>query len=270
MKCDDLKNWFADSLSGSGDEALDADARAHLAGCPKCSSEYETLHRLWDKLGNLGEAEPGRSMRARFYSMLDGYKDGIELSQGRDKGKRSGFWYGWLLPGMPALQIALAVLFLIAGAVIGRLSVVEGPGKSEITQLRSEVHEMTQMVALSLLQQQSASERLAGVSMSQRVGQPDEKVLNALVHALDFDPSVDVRLAAIDALYRFSDQRLVRRALVDSLPRQGSPLVQIALIDLIVELRERQSAEVLRRLADDGNINQAVRERARWGLQRLS
>lgn len=105
---------------------------------------------------------------------------------------------------------------------------------------------------------------------SQRVRQPDEKVLNAPVHALNYDPSVDVRLAAVDALFQFSDQHMVRQALVESLSRQTSPLVQIALIDLMVEMREKQSEEVLRRMAADRNVNQTVRERAKWGLQRLS
>ncbi len=271
MKCDDLKDWLADSLSGSGGESLDAEIHAHLASCRQCSIEYESLSRLWERLGSLSDAEASTALRARFYSMLDGYKDGIGLSL--KQGKRrwgTGFWSERFIPGTPVFQFAIAALFLVAGIVIGRLLIPVASSSSDLAQLREEVHGMKRMVALSLMQQQSASERLAGVSWSQRVRQPDEKVLNALVQALNYDPSVDVRLAAMDALYQFSDQSSVRRALLEALPGQSSPMVQIALIDLMVQLGERQSAGTLRQLADDKNVNEAVRQRARWGLQRLS
>jgi hypothetical protein len=45
--------------------------------------------------------------------------------------------------------------------------------------------------------------------------------------------------------------------------------VQIALIDAMVELRERRSIEALRTLADDRQVNEVVRQRASWGLQRI-
>jgi HEAT repeat protein len=242
-----------------------------LTACRRCDGEYEGLSRLWNKLGMLPDAEPGRGMRARFYSMLDGYRDGIEISRHQ---RRPGWglepWLSGLLGGSPVFQFALAALILVAGVLIGRMLVAPAPGNPELADLRAEVNGMRQMVTLSLLQQQSASERLAGVSWSQRVGRPDERVLTALVQALNSDPSVDVRLAAVDALFRYSSRNEVRQALVQSLSRQTSPLVQIALIDLMVELGEKQSSEVLRRMATDADLNEAVRQRARWGLQQLS
>jgi hypothetical protein len=44
-------------------------------------------------------------------------------------------------------------------------------------------------------------------------------------------------------------------------------MVQIALIDLLVQLHEHQSADVLRQLTNDANQNQLVRQRALRGLQ---
>jgi anti-sigma factor RsiW len=151
MKCKDLKDRLADYLLGGGDEAVNAEISAHLADCRGCSSEYESLSRLWDKLGLLGDAEPSKTMRARFYSMLDGYKDGIELSMQQQKG-RSGLneWLGRILPATAVLQFALAVLLLVAGAVIGRIFSIEGRSSSEMAQLREEVHNMRQMVTISL------------------------------------------------------------------------------------------------------------------------
>jgi hypothetical protein len=47
-------------------------------------------------------------------------------------------------------------------------------------------------------------------------------------------------------------------------------MVQISLIDLLVQLHERQAAEALKQLMNDNNQNQIVRQRAQWGLQKLS
>ena len=125
------------------------------------------------------------------------------------------------------------------------------------------------MVALSLLQQQSASQRLKGVSWTGQIEMPGNEIVSALLDTLTHDANVNVRLASIDALKRFADQQNVRVATVDALTHQDSPLVQVALIDFMVEINEREAVPELRRLSEDTTVNQAVRERARWSLQRI-
>jgi HEAT repeat protein len=173
-----------------------------------------------------------------------------------------------LLP-RPALQAALAALLLGCGALLGYLAAGKARDGEELISLRQEMHGMRQLVTLSLLQQQSASERLEGVSWSRRLERPDPEVQNALFDALRHDQSVNVRLAALEALRPLAAQEPVRRQLMDSLSAQPSPLVQISLIDLMVEIRERKAVEALRRISIDENANPTVRKRAGWGLQQL-
>ena len=129
---------------------------------------------------------------------------------------------------------------------------------------------MYQLVTLSLLQQQSASERIRGLSWSQRVSQPEPQVLSALLQVLDYDPNANVRLAAVDALQQFSDQPMVRQGLVQAVTRQSSPLVQIALIDLLVQIQEKRSVDTFKRMIADENLNDAVKQRAERALKQLS
>jgi HEAT repeat protein len=91
------------------------------------------------------------------------------------------------------------------------------------------------------------------VSWSSQVNHPDPEFLTTLVHTLNYDPNVDVRLAAVDAIARFAGYSTVRIDLVRSLPKQDSPLVQIALIDLLVQLHERQSVDAFKRIIEDTN-----------------
>ena len=125
------------------------------------------------------------------------------------------------------------------------------------------------MVSLSLMQQQSASERLKGVSRTGQLERPSGELVAALLDTLMHDPNVNVRLATIDALKRSATRDAVRRGVIDALPRQISPLVQIALIDFMVEKSGRDAVETLRRLSNDAMADEAVRARALQGLQQI-
>ena len=91
----------------------------------------------------------------------------------------------------------------------------------------------------------------------------------ALMHTLKHDSSVDVRLAALDALRRYNSQPSVREGVVESLTTQNSPMVQIAIIDMLVELKEARAAQQIKKLEQNPQLDPTVRERARWGLAQL-
>ena len=50
-----------------------------------------------------------------------------------------------------------------------------------------------------------------------------------------------MRLAAVDALHSFGASPVTRAAVVQSIRKQDTPLVQIALIDLLVDLKEKEA-----------------------------
>jgi HEAT repeat protein len=128
---------------------------------------------------------------------------------------------------------------------------------------------MRQLVALSLLQQQNASERLKGVTWSYRVDQSDTEVLSALLYTVNHDQNVNVRLAAVDALHAFADSPVVRKGLLQAIRKQESPMVQVALIDALADLRDVHAVSALQTMARDPEANPAVRERAKWALGKL-
>jgi len=173
------------------------------------------------------------------------------------------------------LQGLAAAAVLFVGIAVGRYGAQETmrplatESSSDIAAMRNEMRELREMVSLSLMQQQSASNRLKGVTWTGQLDRPSSEVVAALLDALMHDPNVNVRLATIDALERFASREDVRRGTIEAVRRQMSPLVQIALIDFMVKTNERESVETLRRLARDPHVNDAVRARAAWGLQQL-
>jgi HEAT repeat protein len=62
----------------------------------------------------------------------------------------------------------------------------------------------------------------------------------------------------------------VIRAMVDAIPVQDSPLVQIALLDMLVQLNAKSAAPQLTRLSQDAQVDEVVRQRAAWALQKLA
>jgi len=270
MTCQQITERFPDYLVGSLEGAAKLEIEAHLNACAACRQEAESLRAIWTKMGDLPKAQPSEVVRARFYAMLEAYQQGLQHAQAapRLRDVVNGWLERWW-PKQPAFQLAFALAFMIIGMFAGPRFNPPPRDNDEMVTLRHELHSMRELMTLTLLRQESSSERLQGVSWVQNMANPDSELLSALLHRLDYDPNINVRLAAVDAMYLFINQPLVRQGLMQSLSRQTSPLVQIALIDLLVEMREKQAAAALKQLILNEKINADVKQRAEWGIQQL-
>jgi len=262
MNCEEAKLDLPEYLSHSLTEARELEFAAHIAGCEACRAETERLGTLWKGLALLPGmmAAPGDNVRERFYESLAAYKHGMASARPSWREKLAAFW--------PAVAFAMLAVGVGIGYMVRPGAAPQANG-SEVAQLRGEVSSMRQMVALSLMQQQSAGERLRGVSWAYRAAPSDTEVLSALLETVNNDASVNVRMAAVDALHTFGSSPVTRTAIVQSIPKQTSPLVQIALIDLLVDLKAAEMATELRKLAADASLDAGVRERATWAIGRL-
>jgi len=269
MTCDELSHRLPELWAGEASDAARRELETHLASCRACRAEADALGSLWESLGNLRAAEPPAALVARFEDELARESRAVEsnrFARGRDA-RGTGTPSRWTRH--PAWGLAAALLLAVVGFAAGR-SWPDVSHQTEIAELRGELKGMRQMVALSLLQQDSAADRLRGVTWSAGIDRPGSEVVSALLETLGHDANVNVRLAVIDALRELGrGEPRVRTALVAGLKSDPSPLVQVAIIDAIVSLGERQSADTLRAIADNPGVNEAVRQRARRGLQQL-
>lgn len=262
MNCDRAKETMVDSLAGrlaatgSRPDGTQWDFEHHLDECGQCREEFATMTRTWRAMSEWPEQEPGPNVRARFYQMLEAYDEGRRDAQAV---KRSA-WSFW--PKLPAVQFAAAAAMLVVGLGVGLWMSSRNGASQEVAGLKSEVQNMRQLVALSLLQQQSASDRLRGVTYSYRVESSDTEVLSALLRTMKTDSNVNVRLATVDALRQFGDSPVARRGIAQSLGRQDSPLVQVALLGLIGDLHDKGAVPEVRALAARTDTDPTVRERA--------
>jgi anti-sigma-K factor RskA len=273
MKCEEIGELLPDYLQGSLKAEQDNLVEEHMEQCADCREEV----LIWKKLSLLPAEQPSKESRERFEAMLEAYQTGRkDKASARLEREKSGSVWNWLRSpvGAVAWSAALLVIGVFAGVnagnYFGNKPVHSNTSQDEIAAMHTELTNMKQMVVLSMLQQQSASERLQGVSFSRREDQLDPQVMSALVHTLRYDGSVDVRLAALDALSRHGAQPQVHKGVVDALQEQQSPLVQVALIDLMLEWRDPDAAQRLRNFVQTPNLNPTVKQRADWALSKLN
>jgi hypothetical protein len=236
----------------------------HLQECDACAATYRDIAAT---LALVGDIEvPARDDRY-----------GLEMWQRirHDLPPQDVPWFAAFTGWHRFVVAGAAATLVVAAFAIGRYSTrttvapADTLQASNLAELRGELRQMREMLTLSLMQQQSATERLRGVSGSAQIDQPGNEVVGALLDTLMHDPNVNVRLACVDALRRFSRQDAVRRGTIQALSESSFPLVQIALIDYMVETKDKGAIDALSRLSEDAMVNEAVRDRAVWGVQQL-
>ena len=141
---------------------------------------------------------------------------------------------------------------------------------TELGAIRKEMQETKELMMLTMLKRESASDRIQAVNYSYEMNKPDEKILTALVYTLDHDINVNVRMAAAEAIARFGNEETVRNSLVNSLLKQQEPSLQIAVIDLLTSLKERRVMPVLQILATNEDTSEYVKKKAEESIKRLS
>lgn len=255
-------------LSGNLDPQDEEAVKAHLDSCAGCREEFQSLRLTWESLGKVPAEQPSGALRTRFYDMLKLY-EAMDRAPSHRRPSVSRFWLDRFLPRSPAVGFAVVLVVLIIGAVAGYELKSSQVNSLQLAQLHEEISGMNRLLTVSLLQQESAAERLQGVSWSYRLQGPDPEVRAALLTTLKHDANVNVRLAALDAISRSFTEPAVRREVMNALPAQTSPLVQIAIVDILVQFNEKQSIEIFKHMLTAPGVDKSVKQKLEQGLQKL-
>jgi hypothetical protein len=286
MNCQSARTVFSELLDPHAPATSHREVRTHLAGCPDCQREFAALSQTARALDAMTTPPPSPRLRQSFYAMLEEEKHSavaVRIATEREfRARRTSVWR-WL---SPLAGCALVAVGFFAGqrsvppAVAPAPTVAATPAtddatkrelvalREQISQHREQLEKMTTLVGYSILQQQQnpANERLKDVLVAARAENANDKVLDDLIQALTLDPSANVRLRAIEALYAHAERATVRAGVLAALPREQNPLVQLELIDFVATAQEREAAPLLERISADEGTNQAVRNAAKLAL----
>lgn len=223
---------------------------AWMAANPAAAEEVRALEAVWQGLSAWADERPSPQLETRFNAMLSAYERGLKAQKTTTS---PSFWillkqvWGYKPAWNVGWQLGFATACLVMGLGLGK----GFWGRDEVTthqiaQLQQQVDVLNQKMTISMLEQNSAAERLAGIDRLRMVAKPTDETLQALVHTLAYDPNVNVRLAAADALmpYLKKDANL-QTAFAASFKKQDSPVVQSYLIDILAQDRGKDSIRLL-------------------------
>lgn len=203
---------------------------------------------------------PSSKMDVRFYDML----------QQEKAAQRSFSWGRFFSWPELAPKLALASFMLIIGFGVGYFTRSAPAADSEnISMVKNELTELKEMMMLSLLEKESATERLRAVSLTSEMDEASSKVTSALIQTLNEDENVNVRLAALEALKPYSKKSGVREELIRSIAKQDSPLVQVALADLMAALQAKSSVKELEKILKSERTPAEVKDRIKQSIDIL-
>lgn len=211
-------------------------------------TELRELAGLDEQIQKIESPIPSVHLDDQFYAALTNEKRAL-------KTKTSFAMPDWnfLFP-----RLALATVLILIGFSAGYF--IQSPSENkEVSQLTEEVSELKEMMMLSLLEKESATQRLKAVSLTSEMDQASEKVTNALFATLNHDENVNVRLAALEALTAYSKDSAVRAKLIESIATQDSPLVQMAMAELMVAIQEKKSVDALKQLLNSDKTPKEVK-----------
>jgi len=230
-------------LNGNSNDDLSDEMKRQVDSDTSLKSEIRFIESIWQKPELDQTQSPSPQMRANFYQMLSQAQtaqtqpvEQASVNIATAEVSDSGSWsltgalqkLGWF---QPAFQFAL-VLGVFS---IGWFMAPSAPPQGNINTaaLEEQVDTLNVMVALSMLKNDSAAERLAGIDYSKNVGLKDQQLTSTLFSLLNNDRSSAVRISAVESLTNSESLSGIRVSLVESLSKQSNVIVQIALVNAL-------------------------------------
>ncbi|MEO1627368.1 MAG: hypothetical protein AAFV25_19610 [Bacteroidota bacterium] len=218
--------------------------------------EIQPLHELHEQLDFLSESpEPPAKLSFDSPSPQQAAKD--ETPEGGPR-----HFPQWIV-------LAGGVACLLIGSLVGWFLKPAPQAPQELNQLKEEVIAMKELMMLNMLEKSSSSERLKAVSLSRDLEQSSQKVSSALLQTLRQDENSNVRLAALEALYAYANQAEIRIELVKSIQFQESPLVLMAMAEMMAALQEKRSAKAWKDILRKQELPEELRQQLKGKLEVL-
>ena len=205
---------------------------------------------LWEALGDLPRGEPSPELRREFYRNLEHAGRPGAVARLRDwLGLGSNM--GWVTV-TAALVLGVGLSQALLQGSPG--SPVSAPGDERLAALEANVALLNREVILGRLSDDSAALRLKGVMQASSLAEQDPELARALLATAARDRSPSVRSAAIDALAPQLGDEAVSSELLQLLEQADSPIVQLALVDLVLRYGSDEQRAQLLKLAEQDRL----------------
>ncbi len=257
MKKEHVHNLLIDYLEGNLDEETMVIVANHLAANEELSQELEETKELLTALKKAPQQMPSSNLRDGFYEMLENEKASQDKVVSISKPSSFNWNKVW--------QAAAVVAFVFSAFMLGK-NQQQNANQEKIDALVQQTDSIKQSMLLALVENQSASKRVQGVHFVNQVQTPTSDVLDALIKRMHLDDNVNVRLAAIEALSKFTNTKMVRDELITALEQEKDPGLQVSLIEILVSIQEKGAKESMERLLQEEDTPTYVKDQVKIGL----
>lgn len=263
IECVEVQKNLSEYLDNELSDEYNSLIENHLTICSHCNNELENLKKLIESIENTQKPEPPSYLRTQFSELINkettNYEEGMK--QGHLKySKRILF------------RVAAAIALLLIGNAIGMFTypyLIERSSNYEVALIKEEVSTLKEALVISMINQESVSERLSALNMTSEFKELDNRLFDVLLETLNDDPSPNVRITAAQALSNYMKSEQVRDSLINSLQLQNNPLVQITLINIIVNSNAPQAAEGLIQFANSHDLADEVKQLLELQIKQL-
>jgi hypothetical protein len=267
MKKNKIEEIVLEYLSSNIDKKRQKELKELLSQYGYDSNDIDELKKIYNLLDNVSVPEPSEKMTEDFYEMLEAQKDKL---QNRDnKLERFLLFLKNFSQQKYVIRVAYSVLLFFVGGFAGYWISTDSVYENQLKYMNAEIREMKNMMTLSMLNQPSATERMKLINSIKQEDKIDEKIISVLLNTLNHDNNVNVRIVTVEALAKLGENSRVREGLVHSLAIQESPLIQMAIIDILIALKDKQAVGHLKNLLEKKDLNDVVRSRVEKSLKIL-
>lgn len=263
MNCKDIQNQLIDYIDHNLDQEAYQKVETHLKNCDQCKTALQELQIIFEAINDTSSQEiPDKSVQMSFEAMLKKEKEILndpKIVPLNQKTKNS-----W----KTALQIAATIALVLSGYFYGKLENTASLSE-EMSVLEKEKYQMKKAMTISLIENESASKRLQAVNYAEEFEKPENDILKALINKMHYDDHINVKLAAAEALIKFSNIEMVRKALINALDMEQDSGMQIELIQILVSIQEKRAVPSMEKLLQNEETPDYVKDQVKIGLPNL-
>lgn len=206
----------------------------------------DAARERWERLGQMAMAQPGPALRHRVLNDL------------RARPADAGSWWRRFLPAQSAQWAGVAAATLVGVAIGAAVNRGDHRLDQRMAQLEAQLGDVNRQLLVSRLTATAPGERLAAALKAASLGQRDPAVAAALLQRAAIDTVPSVRSAAIGALGSEINEARTAGQLMSVLAASDSPIVQMAIVDLILRHGDPSLLMRLREQVDAGAIHPSL------------
>lgn len=223
----------------------------HIESCKVCEQEFKKTRSFLNVLDSLEEEIPNSRLKNNFENLLQQEikKEATKVISLHQKNNNSKVY----------LRIVASIALLIGAFFLGK--------NSNNNQINTNNQ---QKEFLALLQDQSASKRIMAVSKLKKSSIENKSIIQALINKLFIEENINVRMAACEALLKFSSLEEVKNAFIKALQSEKEPAIQIELIQILVKIQEKRALNPMKKMLKNENTPNYVKQELTYSIASLN